>query len=134
MIDLNPQWVDEPKTSASEEDVREESIRIFPDMTPEETQRFQGALDAKQHAEYLCYMMLDALHRTVPLQEMMKDSLRRGTASEEIITEFFGDSEADENAGCPAAEGYTIPGLLEHWRQCTDTMLRTISEAGRNKS
>jgi len=132
VLDLFPEWVDaEP---AVDESTQTETVRIVPEMTPEEAKRFQDALDAKQHAEYLCYMMLDALNRAVPLEELMKLGVRREIVSEETIAEFFGNPETDENAGCVSAENHTLPSLLKHWRESTDRMVRTISEAGRKTS
>jgi hypothetical protein len=107
-----------------------ETVKIFPDLTPDQAKRLETAVDAKQHAEYLCFMMLDRLSKSVPLEQLLKDCVRRGIVDEDVLQEFFGDPE-DQESGCCEAENYTLPELLEHWHDSTEKMLRVVAEAGR---
>lgn len=110
---------------------KKETVKIMPDFTPEQAKCLDDAVNAKQHAEYLCYMLLNRLNRAAPLEQLLKDAVRRGICDEAVIQEFFGKPD-DPESGCCEAEGFTLPSLLEHWQQCTETMLRVVTEAGRN--
>jgi len=104
------------------------TVSIVPEMNQEEADAFNKFLDDKQHAEYLCYMMLNALNTQVPLKELLKLAAKKGWIDEETVTEFCGEGE---DAGCCSAEGFTVDGLLNHWSNATDKMMRTVIDAAR---
>lgn len=99
-----------------------EIVTVFPGLDADQAEMFQKALDRKQHAEYLCYMMLKDLNRKLPLKELAEIAVKREWSDEEVVREFFGEEE-----GCCAAEGHTIESLLSLWDESTNSMLKSAA-------
>jgi len=103
---------------------------LFPNLTPERATEMEKQAERKQHLEYLCYMMLRRLNEATDLKASLKHGMKSyGFTREEqneLIKEFFGNPENDEEAGCCEAEGHTIPSLLEEWQNTTEAMMRCL--------
>lgn len=126
-IGLRPTHVDvelEAKAEAA-------GIPMFPNLTPDRANEMEKQAERKQHLEYLCYMMLRRLNEATDLKSSLKHGMKSyGFAREEqneLLKEFFGDLDKDEEAGCCEAEGHTIPSLLEEWQNTTEAMMRCLT-------
>ena len=102
---------------------------FFPVMTKDEVAAFKKATEAKQHAEYLCYMMLNELNNRVSLVDLLRYAVSKDMIDRDTLEEFCG---TDDEAGCCSVEGFTIEGLLHYWQTKTDAMTRTVTDARRN--
>ena len=114
----------EPKSKPKQPD----TVTILPNLDADQAKTFQEALDRKQHAEYLCYMMLEELNRQLPLKQLVELGVKRTWCSEESLVEFFdvGVAQDEEDGGCCSAEGHTIESLLALWRESTNSMLEAV--------
>ena len=81
------------------------------------------AMERKQHLEYLCYKMLDALNR-IGLEDLLQRAERNGFLGTGTTDRFYND-------GCGEAEGYHVPGLLEAWRAVTNEFCKGVADANR---
>lgn len=107
-----------------------ETVVLAPNLTPERAVEMQKLAERKQHLEYLCFMMLRRLNEAVG-----KTVINRGLETygfqveerKELMREFYGDVEKDDDAGCCEAENQTIPSLLKEWQETTDAMMRCLT-------
>lgn len=106
-------------------------------MEPEQADALRKAVEAKDHASYLCYMLLRRLDQAVSLKQVLDLASKKEWCPDDMLSEFFGDTgindetgePIDENAGCGEAEGHTIPSLLAMWQTRTDEVMRLVSVA-----
>lgn len=121
-IDLPPDWVDKPQS-------KQKGAPIIGEMTDEEAKRVNGLLEQKEHLQYVCYLMLNALDRA-GLSAAIKEAEKRGVMDEGATARFYPGKEHSEG-GCSESEWYNIPDLLQEWRETTDKFCLMIAEAGR---
>lgn len=110
-IDIPPDWVDEKR--------RRSKITSPIPLTNE----VGGIIDRKQHLEYLCFMMLDALDHG-GLQSVLERTARKN--EEDWWREFYADTEEEG-----PVQGYTIPRLLKEWRDTTEELCQAVVAANR---
>ena len=103
----------------------EVAVPLIGKLTKEQVAELNQAIEDKNHASYLCYMMLRRLDSVVSLQELLKLAAKEGLCDEEVLEEFFGDLE--ETTGCCEVEGHTIPSLLAMWQERTDKMMELVA-------
>jgi hypothetical protein len=114
---------DSPDTSQAVE-----MFSIVPQFSAEQAEAFRLAVERKQHAEYVCYMMLEQLNRQLPLQRLAELAVSNGWVSDDVMKEFFNVKDAaPDDVGCCCAEGHTIKSLLALWKEATDDMLKAVS-------
>jgi hypothetical protein len=63
-------------------------------LTKEQAAEINQAIEDKNHASYLCYMLLRRLDNVVPLKALLELAVKRGFCSDDVVPEFF-DTEVN---------------------------------------
>ena len=106
----------------TEDEPKIERINILPEFSQEQAADMQKTLEKKANLEYLCYMMLKALHDN-GLERVLKRACKQDIIEPDTLAEFYGDKPED---GACEAGGYTVKGLLKEWQETTEKMLSMV--------
>lgn len=115
------------QAKAPKKSKKAETVSILPTFSPEQGAEINKLIDEKQNLEYLGIMMLKRLEDQCSIEQLLKIAIKHERADADNLVEFFGDRDKDEEAGCDAAEGHTIPSLIKAWQETTEKMLRAVS-------